>query len=140
MNTIEALVVLVACCSREEPSDIARSLQPEEAASLLRCIDIADRWLDRFVDRLAARDVAAAGKSRAIGASPRNRAKYEQGQLIRQEIRGLLERHPATAPPLTAKQIIPQLNRPLSERTVQWHLRNIRLETLRSAQFNSLPS
>ena len=71
---------------------------------------------------------------------PRNMASYEQGRLIRQEIRGLLERHSPTAPPLTAKQIIPQLSRQLSERTAQWHLREIRQETLRSAQFNSLPS
>jgi hypothetical protein len=128
--------MLAACCSREEPSDIVRSLETEEAASLLRCADIVDRWLERFVEALE----PSSGNSREMDASPRNRAAYEQGQLVRQEIRGLLERHPPTAPPLRAKQIIPQLSRPLSERTVQWHLRNIRLETLRSTQFNSLPS
>jgi hypothetical protein len=71
---------------------------------------------------------------------PRNVAAYERGQVIRQEIRGLLQHHSPTAPPLTAKQIIPQLSRSLAERTVQWHLRQIRRETLRLAQFNSTSS
>lgn len=57
---------------------------------------------------------------------PRNRASYDRGQAIRAEIYALLERHPATALPLTWKQIRPQLSRPLAERTIQWHLRQIR--------------
>jgi hypothetical protein len=68
---------------------------------------------------------------------PRNLVAYEQGQAVRQEIRALLERNAPTAPPLTAKQIMPRLSRMLSARTVQWHMREIRQETLRSPQFNS---
>ena len=75
-----------------------------------------------------------------MSTGPRNLIAFERSQASRAEILGHLERHSPTAPPLTAKQIIPRLSRPLSERTVQWHLRKIRQETLRSTQFNSRPS
>lgn len=70
-----------------------------------------------------------------MATAPRNRLASEQGKDIRQEIRVILERRPNIAPPLTARQIIPQLSRPLSERAVQWHVREIQQETLRLPQF-----
>jgi hypothetical protein len=62
--------------------------------------------------------------------TPRNRALFEQGRTIREEIRGHLARHPPTARPLEAKQIQPLLTRPLAIRTIQWHMESIRAEHL----------
>lgn len=57
---------------------------------------------------------------------PRNKRAYDAGQSARLEIRALLKRHPTTAPALTAKAIQPVLNRRLSLRAIQWHIRAIR--------------
>jgi hypothetical protein len=45
---------------------------------------------------------------------------------VRKEIQALLERHPATAPVLTAKIIQPHLSRRLSLRAIRWHMQAIR--------------
>jgi hypothetical protein len=43
--------------------------------------------------------------------------------------------HDPLAPPLTAREIIRLLNRPVAVRTVQWHMQAIRAEALLSPQF-----
>jgi hypothetical protein len=61
-----------------------------------------------------------------VSQAPRNRDAYERSQAVRAEIHAILERHPATAKPLTAKHIRTLLALPISERTVRWHMQRIR--------------
>jgi hypothetical protein len=57
---------------------------------------------------------------------PRNKQARELSESVRKEIQALLERHPATAPVLTAKSIQPHLSRRLSLRAIRWHVQAIR--------------
>ena len=65
---------------------------------------------------------------------PRNREAFERGQALRAEIRALLERHSPLARPLTAREILARLSRRASERTVRWHVAQIRQAELESLQ------
>jgi hypothetical protein len=67
----------------------------------------------------------------------RNKQLYAQGQAVRADIRSILEQHSPLLPPLTAKSIRLRLRRHsfLALRTIQWHLHEIRSQTLRLAQF-----
>jgi hypothetical protein len=58
----------------------------------------------------------------------RNRAGQERGQAARAEIRRIMLAHAAGAKSLTAKEIARQLTRSLSDRTIQWHMQEIRRE------------
>ena len=55
---------------------------------------------------------------------PRNRVLYDQGQVLRAEIRAMMIEHSPVAAPLTAKHIQARLMRtpPPSLRTIQWHV------------------
>jgi hypothetical protein len=126
----EGLVKLTALCLRNDSSDIARAFDAEEAASLLRCVEIVEQWLEKLVVTLDsaqelrnhASDEFPRGHPR-----PRNKVALQRGQAVRAEIRAALERHPPAATPLTAKQIRPLLSRTISERTIQWHVRQINI-------------
>jgi hypothetical protein len=71
---------------------------------------------------------------------PRNRRGFERGRARRAQIEAILAQHPPLARPLTAREILARLTcQPLpSERTVQWHMQEIRdaaAQSLRPAQF-----
>jgi len=73
-------------------------------------------------------DDSLSPESKVSGARvlPRNKQAHELSRSVRKEIQALLERHPATAPVLTAKTIQPHLSRQLSLRAIRWHMRAIR--------------
>jgi len=73
---------------------------------------------------------------------PRNRPLFDQGQLVRAEIRALLEKHPPLAPPLTPKQICIALGNTLKLRTAQWHMQAIRSTYVasRAIQISAAPT
>lgn len=76
---------------------------------------------------------------------PRNLKAVRRAQRLRAKIRALLEERPPLLPPLSDKEIRSRLAPPRPAlRTVQWHVRQIRLEAelanlgadaLRAAQF-----
>jgi hypothetical protein len=73
---------------------------------------------------------------------PRNVKAFRRGQALRGEIRALLEQQPPLAPPLAAKDILRRLTRrPLpAERTVRWHVAQIRLQAELESLRTELPS
>ena len=61
-------------------------------------------------------------------ANPRNRPAFDRGHAVREQIRRSLIEHDPLALPLTAKALRTRLCPWLAERTVAWHIRQIRLE------------
>jgi hypothetical protein len=72
----------------------------------------------------------------------RNARAFARGQALRAEIRTLLEQHPPLMPPLAAKDIRRCLTRrPLpADRTIRWHVAQIRLQAELEALPDALPS
>lgn len=62
--------------------------------------------------------------------NPRNRPAYLRSQNTRSRIRSFLSGRPSTMPPPSAEHVRDVLGLQQSARTVRWHMRLIRLETL----------
>ena len=72
----------------------------------------------------------------------RNLRAYQRGQVLRAQIRALLEAHPPLAQPLQAKDIRARLQcSPLPAlRTVRWHVNPIRLHCQRGNVSSAPPA
>lgn len=121
--------MFAAFCLRNDSGHVARTFDAEEAASLVRCVEIAERWLEQFATNLEpdrAHHNHTSDDSLQGGPRPRNKLAFMQAQATRTEIENLLRHHDPLAPPLNERRIWQMLNRKISGRQIRRHLRAIR--------------